>query len=82
MTRTELHRLVDELPEDSLDAVAAMLRLARDPLLAGLEAAVHEDPLLGPEQDTGIEEGWAAYQRGEAFSVSELRGGQEGSPPR
>jgi hypothetical protein len=73
MTRTELHRLVDLLPEESLEAALVMLRLARDPLVAGLEAAVREDPPFARGQNTGIEEGWAAYQRGEAFTVSELR---------
>ncbi|HEX7609915.1 MAG TPA: hypothetical protein VF380_04500 [Solirubrobacteraceae bacterium] len=73
MTRTELHRLVDELPEASLEAACVMLRLARDPLVAGLEAAVHEDPPFTGAEDGSIEEGWAAYQRGEAFTVSELR---------
>jgi len=68
MTRTELHRLVDELPEASLEAACVMLRLAWDPLVAGLEAAVHEDPPFTGAEDGGIEEGWAAYQRGEAFT--------------
>jgi hypothetical protein len=77
MTRTELHRLVDELPEEGLEGAAVMLRLARDPLVAGLEAAVHGDPPFAPDEDPGIEEGWAAFQRGEAFSVSELRAASE-----
>jgi hypothetical protein len=73
MTRTELHQLVDELPEASVEAACVMLRLAREPLVAGLEAAVHEDPQFAREDEAGTEEGWAAYGRGEAFTVSELR---------
>jgi hypothetical protein len=43
MTKAELHDPVDALPEDSLDAAAVLLRRARDPLLAKLEAAAYDD---------------------------------------
>lgn len=73
MMRTELHRLVEELPDASVEAAGVMLRLARDPLVAGLEAALHEDPPFARDEEASAEEGWAAYGRGEAFTVSELR---------
>jgi hypothetical protein len=46
MTKTELHRLVDELPEESLEAAAALLRRARDPVVAKLDAAPYDDEEL------------------------------------
>lgn len=39
MTRADLHRLVDELPDESLDAAMILLARAKDPVLAALEAA-------------------------------------------
>jgi hypothetical protein len=43
MTRADLHRLVDELPEASLDPVAHVLERAKDPVLAMLDAAPWDD---------------------------------------
>jgi hypothetical protein len=43
MTRAELHRLLDELPEASLDPVAQLLTRAMDPFLARLDAAPDDD---------------------------------------
>jgi hypothetical protein len=38
MTRADLHRLVDELPEESVDPAGVLLTRAEDPVLAVLEA--------------------------------------------
>lgn len=46
MTKAELHRLIDELPEESLEAVAAVLRRAQDPVAAKLDAAPYDDEEL------------------------------------
>ena len=43
MTRAELHRLLDELPEASLEPVAEFLTRALDPFLARLDAAEDDD---------------------------------------
>lgn len=43
MTRAELHRLLDELPEASLEPVAQLLTRAKDPFLARLDAAPADD---------------------------------------
>jgi hypothetical protein len=52
MTKAELHQLVDELPDDSLDAAATMLRRARDPAIARLEAAPYDDePFTEADRD-------------------------------
>jgi len=43
MTKTELHRLVDDLPEESLEAAAVLLQRAKDPVVAELDAAPYDD---------------------------------------
>lgn len=73
MTRTELHRLVDELPDDSIDAAGILLRRASDPLVARLEAAQFDDEPYGEDDVRASDEGWAAYGRGEAVGLSQLR---------
>jgi hypothetical protein len=50
MTKTELHRFVDDLPEESLEAAAVLLRRARDPVVAKLDASPYDDEELS-EQD-------------------------------
>jgi hypothetical protein len=49
MTKTELHRLVDALPDESLPAAAILLRRAQDPATAKLEAAPFDDEELTDE---------------------------------
>jgi hypothetical protein len=73
MTRTELHRLVDELPDESVDAASILLRRANDPLVARLEAAPFDDEPYGKDDADASDEGWAAYKRGEGVHLSKLR---------
>jgi len=46
MTKTELHELVDALPDESLPAAAILLRRAQDPVIAKLDAAPYDDEEL------------------------------------
>jgi hypothetical protein len=73
MTRAELHRLVDELPDESVDAAGILLTRAKDPMVAALEAAPFDDESYREEDRAASEEGWVAYQRGHAVNVTELR---------
>jgi hypothetical protein len=73
MTRAELHRLVDELPEESVEAAGILLIRVKDPMVATLEAAPFDDEPYTGEDREASEEGWAAYRRGEAITVDELR---------
>ena len=73
MTRAELHRLVDELPDESVDAAGVLLTRAKDPMVATLEAALFDDEPYTGDDRAASEEGWAAYQRGETVGVAELR---------
>jgi hypothetical protein len=77
MTRAELHRLVDELPEESVDAAGVLLTRAKDPFVATLEAAPFDDEPYTGEDRADSEEGWAAYQRGEGINVAKLRAESE-----
>lgn len=43
VTKTELHELVELLPEESLPAAAVLLRRAQDPVVAKLDAAPYDD---------------------------------------
>jgi hypothetical protein len=49
MTKVELHRLVDALPDVSLSAAAILLRRAQDPVAAKLDAAPYGVPELTGE---------------------------------
>lgn len=77
MTRAELHRLADELPEESVDAAGVLLTRAKDPLVATLEAAPSDDEPYTGEDREASDDGWAAYRGGEAITVPELRAESE-----
>jgi len=49
MTKTELHKLVDALPDESLPAAAILLRRAQDPVAAKLDAAPYDDEELSDQ---------------------------------
>jgi hypothetical protein len=73
MTRADLHRLVDELPDESVDAAGVLLTRAKNPVLAALEAAPSDDEPYTSDDRRASEEGWAAYRRDEAIGVADLR---------
>jgi hypothetical protein len=56
MTKTELHQLVDALPDESLPAAAILLRRAQDPVAAKLDAAPYDDEELTEEDLRAVEE--------------------------
>ena len=76
VARTELHHLVDGLPESEI-AVAkrflAYLRDVQDPVLRALLEAPEDDEPTTPEEDEGAEEAWQQYLRGEARPWEEVR---------
>lgn len=49
MTKTELHDLVDALPNESLPAAAILLRRAQDPVIAKLDAAPYDNEELSED---------------------------------
>jgi hypothetical protein len=64
MTRADLHRLVDELPDESVDAAVVLLTRAKDPVLAALEAAPFDDELETEEERRAVAEAHAERKRG------------------
>lgn len=70
MTRADLHRLVDELPDESVDTAGILLASVKDPMLAALEAAPYDDEPYTDDDRAASEEGWAAYERGEGVKVT------------
>lgn len=56
MTKMELYELVDALPDESLPAAAILLRRARDPMVAKLDAAPYDDEPLTEEDLRAVQE--------------------------
>lgn len=56
MTKAELHRLVDALPDESLAAAAILLQRAQDPAAAELDAAPYDDEKLTDEDLRAVKE--------------------------
>ena len=56
MTKAELHKLVDALPDESLPAAGILLRRAQDPVMAKLDAAPYDDEELTGEDLRAIKD--------------------------
>ena len=57
MTKADLHRLIDELAPESVDAVGRWLeRVADDPMIAVLDAAPWDDEPSTPEEEAAVAE--------------------------
>lgn len=75
-TRQDLHRLVDELPDEELDTVRHYLERVRDsddPILGALLDASEDDEPASEEEDREADEAWAEYKRGEARPWTQVR---------
>ncbi len=71
-TREELYKLVDRLPEGTLDAAhqALIESLAEhDPVFKSMLKAPEDDEPTTPEEDQSADEGWQGYLRGEYMSA-------------
>jgi hypothetical protein len=64
MTRADLHRLVNELPDESVAAAVVLLTRAKDPVLAALEAAPFDDEPETEEERRAVDEAHADRERG------------------
>jgi hypothetical protein len=75
MTAKErLRQLADELSEqDAATALVLVESNLHDPMLAALAAAPEDDEPTTPEEDASAREGYAAYKRGEAIPLAELK---------
>jgi hypothetical protein len=74
MTKADLHRLVDALPPDSVDAVGRWLeRVSNDPMIAVLDAAPWDDEPSTPEEEAAVAEARAAIARGEGIGWDQAK---------
>lgn len=69
VTKTELHELVDALPDESLPAAAILLRRAQDPVIAKLDASPYDDEELSEEDLRAVQK--ARREPGVAWSEAE-----------
>lgn len=75
MTRTDIHRLVDELPEAALALAAGLLEVVRDsadPVLRALERAPLDDEPSTPEEEARTAEARREMERGEGVRDEDL----------
>jgi hypothetical protein len=78
VTKEDLHRLVDELPDREVAQAARLLReLApereMDPFLAALAEAEEDDEPFTEEDRAALEEARAEFARGEFLTEDEVR---------
>jgi hypothetical protein len=74
MTRADLHRLVDELPEESIDSAGVILERVRDPFWSALLASPPDDEPFSAEERSAVE----AARRQPGVSNEELLAGLDG----
>jgi len=55
VTKTELHHLIDTLPDESVDAVGEWLRRAHDPVIAKLDGAPWDDEPFTQDERAAVE---------------------------
>jgi hypothetical protein len=74
MTRADLHRLVDGLPTESVDAVGRWLeRVTDDPMIAVLDAAPWDDEPSTPDEESAVAEARDAIARGEGVGWDQVK---------
>lgn len=75
--KDDVHRLVDELPDDELPAARRLLVSLRtkeqDPLIQHLMRAPIDDEPYTDEERAEDEEGWQEYLRGEGRDWDEIQ---------
>lgn len=76
ITREELHRLIDALPESEWQAARRFLEYLRDrgvdPLLRALADAPEDDEPVTPEEEAAIREAYQAIARGEVVPLEDV----------
>ena len=73
LTRDDLHRLVDTIPDSELAAAATALKPLTDPVLWSLLTAPIDDEPETEEERAAIAEANAAIARGDVISHDELK---------
>lgn len=71
-TKEDLHHLIDQLPDASLEPAARWLARAKDPMIAILDSApVDDEPLTGEDAAT-IREARTRIDRGDGVALADL----------
>ena len=77
--KEDVHRLVDELPDDALSSAQRLLESLlvkeRNPLVRRLMQSPIDDEPYTDEERAEDEEGWQEYLRGEGRDWEEVRAG-------
>ena len=74
--KQRLHQLIDELPEDEIQAAQRYLEFltaCRDPLLNALESAPEDDEPVSSEEHRAVEEAERAAAAGDVVPDSHVR---------
>jgi hypothetical protein len=64
--RTELHQLLDRIPEDEVETAREYLRSLVDPVETALRAAAEDDEPLSAHERAGLADAERRQRRGEA----------------
>lgn len=72
-TKAELHRLIDDLPDNATDEAARLLATLRDPLMQALLSAPEDDEPSTLDEDAGAAEAHEQYRRGEGRQWKDVR---------
>jgi hypothetical protein len=72
VTRTDLHRLLDALPEESLEPVALLLQRAHDPGLASRDAGLWEGEPISAEEEAAVKQARAEADHGEVTAWEDV----------
>jgi hypothetical protein len=74
MTKADLHRLVDALPTESVDAVGRWLaRVTEDPMIAVLDAAPWDDEPSTPDEESAVGEARDAIAHGDGVGWDQVK---------
>ena len=72
ITKDDLHRLIDQLPEAAVPTVAQYLTTIKDdPLLQALASAPLEDEELSAEEAAALARAWQRFQDGDGSYVTD-----------
>jgi len=72
MTRADLHRLIDELPESSVDEAAVVLSHLNDPMVAKHYTAPWDDEALSPDDLAALGAAERDAERGDVAPIDQV----------
>ena len=71
-TKEHAHELIDRMAPGQVSAVVGLLEIMLDPVARAIANAPYDDEPVSEEEARDIEEGRAAYARGEVVSHDEI----------